>query len=271
MTNIILTASGARLTQIRSDTLQKPNWLFLPGGPGLGAESLQSLTDILELPGTLWLLDLPGDGANSAGDFANWSTALIEACSHMKHTILVAHSTGGMFALATPPLEKSLMGMIIMNSAPNHEWKKRFADFMQAHITPEITQLTEEYQEDPSDDLLKELTLECAPLYSSDKRLLQMLGTLPFNHRSHLWAEQHFEPSYVAKWIPQKMPVLIFSGDRDFITPLELFSGRSDFLRRNIFMCKIKNAGHFPWFENPEQVQVVFQEFAKMFRRPPPA
>ncbi|MBA3488707.1 MAG: hypothetical protein H0T78_04040, partial [Longispora sp.] len=59
------TRSGVRLTLAFS----KPgrwNWLFVPGGPGTGSESLSSLVRMVSLPGSGWLVDLPGDGSNRA-------------------------------------------------------------------------------------------------------------------------------------------------------------------------------------------------------------
>ena len=40
------------------------NWLFVPGGPGVGSESLAGLVAAVRPPGTCWLVDLPGDGSN---------------------------------------------------------------------------------------------------------------------------------------------------------------------------------------------------------------
>ncbi|EUA07894.1 hypothetical protein I545_6382 [Mycobacterium kansasii 662] len=40
------------------------NWLFLPGGPGIGSESLHELVDTVDVPGCSWMVDLPGDGSN---------------------------------------------------------------------------------------------------------------------------------------------------------------------------------------------------------------
>ncbi len=42
------------------------NWLFLPGGPGLGSEALTDLTGLLrdKIPGVIWHFDLPNDGSN---------------------------------------------------------------------------------------------------------------------------------------------------------------------------------------------------------------
>lgn len=72
----------ARLQYIRTESGGNYNWLFLPGGPGLGSESLTNLTQMLQLPGNIWHVDLPGDGSNLTTDdsqyFSHWPQALIE-------------------------------------------------------------------------------------------------------------------------------------------------------------------------------------------------
>ena len=72
------TGSGARLQLVRANDGKNYQWFFLPGGPGLGSESLFPLINILELPGNIWCLDLPGDGSN-IGDgmhISKWRPAL---------------------------------------------------------------------------------------------------------------------------------------------------------------------------------------------------
>ena len=100
------TSLKARLQLIATKPGANFNWVFLAGGPGLGSESLAPLTELLNLSGSMWNLDLPGDGSNLTFDdqeyFSHWSEALVEAISALDQVILVAHSTGGMYALATP-------------------------------------------------------------------------------------------------------------------------------------------------------------------------
>jgi pimeloyl-ACP methyl ester carboxylesterase len=112
--NPIWTKSNARLNRLRRDNHTKYNWLFLPGGPGLGSESLHNLTEMLSLPGTIWYLDLPGDGSNITEDdensFSNWSNALIEATNELDNVILVAHSSGGILLLQHQNLKTILWG-----------------------------------------------------------------------------------------------------------------------------------------------------------------
>ena len=48
------------------------------------------------------------------------------------------------------------------------------------------------------------------------------------------------------------------------MTSVSLFSKLKEFNRDNIIICEIKNAGHFPWIENPEDVSHLFNDFAKV-------
>lgn len=88
MKKYLWTSLKTRLQFIKSTPGSNFNWLFLPGGPGLGSESLSSLTNKLKLPGTMWHVDLPGDGSNTTSHdkkyFSNWSLALLECVSTLK-------------------------------------------------------------------------------------------------------------------------------------------------------------------------------------------
>lgn len=265
------THSKARLHFIKSSQGQNYHWLFLPGGPGLGAEYLTNLTAILNLPGTIWHVDFPGDGSNRTDNdeqsFSHWSDALIEAVNAFDNVILVAHSSGGMFALATPELENKLSGLILMDSAPNASWQQSFAKYRQQNPVTEAEQLQQIYIKNPSDDSLKKLTIACAPYFSTAeniKKTLEIFNNLPFNHATFVWAAKNFDDTYEAKWVPQNIPTLILAGDQDHITPLSLFGHAQDFQRDNIKMKEISNASHFPWLDNPEEVIQLFSEFYKI-------
>jgi len=259
------TYSRARLQLIKSNS-HHYNWLFLPGGPGLGSESLKGLTEILDLPGNTWHVDFPGDGSNTTEDdalaFSCWSQALIEVVSALPNVVLVAHSSGGMFALATPELEAKLCGLVLMDSAPNASWQQAFNEYINEHPISDIEALQQLYINNPSNEALKKLTIASTPYFSTDHCAQQMkllMEHLPFNYKSHLWAAKYFDDTYQAQWIPHT--ALIFAGEHDHITPLSLFTESREFQRENILIREIKNGSHFPWYENPEQVRAVFEEF----------
>lgn len=263
----IKTTSNARLQFVRS-TNENRHFLFLPGGPGLGSESLIPLINILSLPGTIWRLDLPGDGSNTTDNnyaaFSHWQAALIEAVSAFEHVILVAHSSGGMFALSTPEIESQIDGLILLSSAPDASWQKAFDKTLSDFPLPELEILVKLYP--PGNELLKKLTIASAPYFLTEKSMLEgikMLQSMPYNYEAFQWSAEHFDQTYRAKWIPQKIPTLILGGDKDLITPQTLFKESKLFQRDNIKIETIKNAGHFPWLDDPKAVVSAFREYLR--------
>lgn len=273
MTPLIRTKLNARIQLISKNDEDIINWLFLPGGPGLGSESLATLTQCLHLPGAIWHLDLPGDGSNLTKDdetsFSKWSQALVEAVSVLEQVILVGHSTGGMYALATPELEKKLYGLVLMDSAPDAQWLKLFTSYTQNNPLPEVNHYTALYAKNPSNEALREVTLASAAYCFTAEYIntgIALLKDLPFNYKSCEWSGQHFDQTYEAKWYPKNIPALILTGEFDQIIPLKFFKESSDFQGQNILIREIKNAGHFPWVENPEGVASVFEEYYQFLK-----
>jgi len=264
------TALKSRLHLVNNQGGSACHWVFLPGGPGLGSESLSKLTELLQLPGSLWHLDLPGDGSNittnNAEHFSHWSEALVEAVQTFDKVILVAHSTGGMYALATPALEKLLTGLVLMDSAPDASWQPIFMEYVKQHPLAEVEKWQQIYSASPNNELLKKLTLASAPYLFTKAGLkngIAMLKTLPVNYETCEWSAQYFDGTYKAKWIPKNIPTLILGGDEDHITPLRLFTQSKDFQRNNILIREIKNAGHYPWIDNPDDIHLVFKEYCQ--------
>ncbi len=272
--SVVYTTSRARLQRVNSSKSKGLNWLFLPGGPGLGSESLLSLIDILNLPGILWVLDLPGDGSNitsnNADSFSRWPKALVEAISQFNQVILVAHSTGGMYALSLPELEGLLKGLVLLDCAPSAIWQASFAEVVKKIPVTGIELIQEKYEKNPNNQNLKELTLASAPYLFTQKGLtsgLELLRTLPYNYETCQWSAAHFDQTYDAKWIPKTIPTLILSGEEDFLTPLQLFQDDKRFHRENINFQSIKEAGHFPWIENPAAVARAFSMYADSLKK----
>ena len=268
------TTSGARLQLVHSSGTWNLNWLFLPGGPGLGSESLLPLVNILNLPGKFWLLDLPGDGSNTTSNnsksFSHWSSALIEAVSEFDQVILVAHSTGGMYALSLPELEDLLLGLVLLDSAPDAKWQVLFGQVIKNFPISGLEALQENYENEPSNMALKALTMASAPYLFTKKGKtigLESLVHLPYNYETCQWSEKYFDSTYKAKWVPKIIPTLILAGKEDLITPLNLFKDDKRFHRNNIILKSIREAGHFPWIENPIQVAKEFKAYANRFNK----
>jgi pimeloyl-ACP methyl ester carboxylesterase len=270
--NFLWTKSKARLQLIKSTTGCNFHWLFLPGGFGLGSESLVPLTNILKLPGSMWHVDLPGDGSNLVDHpeyyYERWAEALIEVVSVFDEVVLVAHSSGGMFALSIKPLKKILSGLVLMGSAPNYSWQRNYSTYSKKNPLPKVERLQQLYEKHPSNALLKQLTIAAAPHFltpSTLKKDLAFFNCLPYNMTSQLWFDKYFHPTYQAKWVPTTLPTLIFTGDQDPITPLTVFSNKKIFHRKNILMREINHASHFPWMDNSQDVINVFSGYCKNY------
>lgn len=265
---ITYTPSRARLQTVNDNNSGPFNWIFVAGGPGLGSESLSSLTRLLNLPGTTWHFDFPGDGSNLTADddfyFTQWQKSLIEAAKSLENVIMVGHSTGGMYIQATPELEKLLAGVVLMDSAPNSEWRGQFNAYISANPISGIEELIEAYDKNPDNDSLKQLTLAAISWSVSEKGvklICDEMQTWPFNNKAMVWSDTHFDPIYEAQWIPEKIPALIFAGSDDHIIPLSAFTDLPEYHRNNICIRMIKNASHFPWIENPQAVVDEFTDF----------
>lgn len=270
-TNYLWTKLGARLQFVKSNLGEKYNWIFLPGGAGFGSEYLSTLIKNLHLPGTIWLVDLPGDGSNIAvndeNGLSNWETALIEAVSSLEKVILVAHSAGGMFALATAKLENLLSGLVLISTAPDSSWLPAFLEYVAKHPSEELEKWQKKYTSKPSNEYFREFVRAILPYWSATKglpKLIPLLDKIAFNYQAYEWYNKNFQPSYKLKWYPREIPTLILAGDEDHITPLILFSKSKNFKRKNILIHEIKKSGHFPWMDNPKQVILVFEEYCRL-------
>ncbi|EUA07840.1 alpha/beta hydrolase family protein [Mycobacterium kansasii 662] len=121
------TTSGLRLRR-RASRAGDLNWLFLPGGPGIGSESLHELVDTVDVPGCSWMVDLPGDGSNvnapgaPADPYDLWPQVLLEAAHAVAHPVFVGHSTGGEYLLSVPALDGCLAGLALVSTAPDASW-----------------------------------------------------------------------------------------------------------------------------------------------------
>jgi len=279
MNNIITTASGFRCTPVDSQAnpsqKETPNWLFLPGGPGLGSEYFQSYLETIDLPGKLWRMDFPGDGSNlldKTVDYNQWSAGLIEAVKELAPAVLVTHSFSGMLALTVPELEDLLAGFVIMDSAPNKLWrswphftsdhpKKLRAHIDQIHLS-RVDELQAIYDQNKNNETFKNLTLSRWEYFISaqkESEAKKLFASLPYSEKSFAWAQEYFHPTYEATWVPQKVPTLILAGSEDVLTPIFLFQKNKRFHRENITITEIPGGSHFPWMEQPKLVEAALK------------
>jgi pimeloyl-ACP methyl ester carboxylesterase len=251
------------------------NWLFLPGGPGIGSESLVGLVDAVEVPGASWLVDLPGDGSNTAAPgggedpFAGWPGVLVEAARAMPGVVFVGHSTGGMYLLSVPELERHLTGLVLVSSAPHAGWMPAFAELTRQRPLPAVEVATAAYEADPTSDNLGRVAVASAPWNFTPDGLragAELLGRMPYNADAVNWSARNFDETYESRWWPATLPTLIVSGSHDRIVDQSLWNEprlRGDHVLRR----HIDSAAHFPWIERPDAVRAAFHDFAAAFDR----
>lgn len=269
----LFTASGVRLRQ----RVQRPgglNWLFLPGGPGIGSESLHELVDALDVPGSLWLVDLPGDGSNvalpepSEGYYQMWPKVLLEAAQALPNCVYVGHSTGGMYLLSVPELEEHLRGLVLISTAPDAGWHPRFVEMTLQNPLPEVESAGRAFEEERTNERLRDVAVASAPWNFTEESVdvgRELLGRMPYNFAAVDWSDRHFDHTYVARWWPASLPTLILSGSRDRIVDQALWEDPR-FQGQNVLHRTLAGGAHFLWIEKPEAVREAFAELAAMIQ-----
>lgn len=267
---IHFTESGVRLTE-RGRRPGSLNWLFLPGGPGIGSESLAGLVDLLELPGTSWLVDLPGDGSNREGPgipddpFRLWPRVLAEAAGTVPNPVFVGHSTGGMYLLSTPELENLLVGLVLVSTAPDASWLPAFVQMAELNPLPAVHAASERYAADASDENLAAVAVASAPWNFGPRSIAagaEFLAQMPYNGSAVEWSDHNFDHDYALTWWPTRIPTLIVSGSDDRIVTQSLWDDPT-FSGENVTRVWINEGAHFMWFENPEATKRAFERYSK--------
>ncbi|HEY4243288.1 MAG TPA: alpha/beta hydrolase [Kofleriaceae bacterium] len=260
-----LTRSDVRLRKRRAGV--GPDWFFLPGGPGIGSESLHELGDALDVPGSIWMVDLPGDGSNTVDEpepYRRWPGVVIEAIERSARPIFVGHSTGGMYLLSVPELERKLAGLVLISSAPDATWRPAFAAMCARHPLPAVAAASAAYAAHRTPATLRALCVASAPWNfgaHAVERGRELLGRMPYNVEACEWSAREFDDSYAARWWPQQLPTLIISGSDDRVVDQSLWD-RPQFRGAHVLHRRIAGGAHFPWIEEPAQVAAAFRELA---------
>lgn len=269
MIETFYTVSGIRLRR-HSRKSGDLNWLLLPGGPGIGSESLIDLADCVDVPGSIWLVDLPGDGSNRspsgapADPYSCWPDVLVEAAKALPNVVFAGHSTGGMYLLATPELEKHIIGLVLIDTAPDASWHERFVEMTQLHPLPAVLDASSAYEADRRDENIAAIVVASAEwnfAAAGVERGRELLSGMPYNGAAIDWSEANFDHVYQSKWWPHSVPVLVLGGEEDRI----VWQGswrNPKFHTTNATFRTIKGGGHFPWVENPTSVSAAFDELA---------
>lgn len=259
------TSSGVRL-RLAAEREGKCDWLFVPGGPGLGSESLEELVHAVDVPGRSWLVDLPGDGSNVSPPgtpeppYSVWPHVLVEAAKTFPRSVMVGHSTGGMYILSVPELEDCASGIALVSSAPDARWRRTFGAMTARHPLPAVDEAAAHYTVERTPERLRDVAVASAEWnFTSDSidRGRELLGRMPYNPEAVDWSERNFDDVYESRWWPRSLPTLIVSGEDDRIVDQALWEAAS-FGGEHVIRARIEGAAHFPWLERPREVRAAF-------------
>ena len=245
------------------------NWLFLPGGPGLGSEYLVELCNKLSLPGSIMLLDFPKDGTNPHGTLSiqYWREGLIAILKSYDNPILVTHSFAGMLSLTMPEIENYLAGLVLMNTTTADTFFDHITAMREQHGLPDLLPAAAEYHLNPSDQTYKQFWYSYKYYCFTPEELPageQIMQQFAFNNAAYSEAINHFYLSYSCSWYPTLIPTLTIASEQDYICPPQAFIANEQFQSKNVINKLIEKAGHFPWITQFEAVQNCFDEFINL-------
>lgn len=244
-----------------------PNWILIPGGPGMGPEYLSELFGRLDLKGSIWTFDILDANRKSLSDeeiVDGWKRSLLEAAKTLKPALIFGHSFGGMLALSTKELEKHIAGLILADSDPV-DWLKDCAD--SPIPKSEMEAWGKKLSDAPSDSLYKDYFSAIAPYYFSEECLRagrELIDRNSYSYRTFLIGNNNFFSNYEMAIDLRPIPVFCLAGERDIITPMNIYQRSAQFKeKKDARYFPIPGGGHFPWVENFQEVSSVLQRIEK--------
>ena len=262
---MIHTPFGFRIKTISEGTGY--DWIFLPGGPGLGSEYLEDFCRKLRVPGSIFLADFPMDGTNYYGklNFHLWREGLLDLLQSFKNPILVTHSFAGMFVLNMPDIEKYLAGLVVMNTTTANTFFQRVHDMHVKYHLPDLAPAASAYHMNPSDETYKAFWDDYKYYCFTPEELAEgekMIPLFAFNSAAYHYAVTCFYPEYECRLQLSHIPAMTITSENDFICPPAIFIQDKRFQSKNMINKIIPNAGHCPWVNYFDSVQDCFSEYA---------
>jgi pimeloyl-ACP methyl ester carboxylesterase len=242
------------------------NWLFLPGGPGLGSEYLIDHCQKLKLTGTVTVLDFPMDGTNLNGtlNMLDWQDGLKDLLRNFHHPILVTHSFSGMFVMNMPEIEKHLSGLVLMNTTTENSFFEHVSAMHDKHGLPDLLPAASAYHLNPTRDTYRAFWDTYKYYCFTPEEMTEGEKILPlfaFNNEAYHFAITEFFATYRCQLIPHLIPMMTITSENDFICPPHIFKQDRRFQSDLIMNKVIPNAGHCPWLLHLDAVKACFDEY----------
>lgn len=246
------------------------NWLFLPGGPGLGTEYLAEFSKQLILPGTVSLVDFPFDGTNQHGslNINVWQKGLFDLIQTIPNPILVTHSFAGMFALSLLEPHENIAGLVLMNSTTSDSFFQHVSAMQHQHDLPDLAPAAAAFHLSPCKANFQRLWQDYKYYCFTKEEILlgkKMMKVFAYNDKSYYFSVQNFYSKFQYQQKQYSFPILTIASENDYVCPPRVFIEDKNYQAENILNKIIPGAGHFPWLKHFDEVQNCLNEFIEKY------
>jgi pimeloyl-ACP methyl ester carboxylesterase len=230
---------------------QNFTFTFIPGGPGFTSNCFEKFAKKYLSEYKVLAFDSTG---NRKPKLSLWVKDLESALKQYPTDIVIGHSFGGMLALSSKNLPSLAKGLVLLNSAPNSNWKKNLGKFKFTKLeTEEMKTALKAFKSNRSKKNLQKLWASWAPYYFNRKNLKfgkRWLSKQEYIVKSFGSSEKLLNNYKIKN--PLKTKTLIVAGSKDKLTPISGFR-ISGFLKSGLVdFHQLPNCSHFPWLENPK-------------------
>lgn len=248
---------------------ERPVVAFIPGGPGLSSHTLAGV-ERLTRSFDVALVDPPGTAGlpeATTPAFDEIVDSLCEALRETKRSLIIAgHSFGGYYALrclsrAVLPIRGLALVSTPLTPATYAEASKRYSNLKDANIVAS----EKRWEESPSEETFRAWVSSCSPMFFGDaarergcRMLLEdRMSYLSGKNLMDLMSAAQLSQELILAARSYRGPKVFLAGADDALYPV-------DFMKKDAALIPmefqpISKCGHFPAFENSEEVTRTFE------------
>lgn len=236
------------------------NWMFFPGGPGLGPEYLEGFLIEANLKGSIFVLKYPSPCKTETvvKYLSKLNQDILEFIKSLPNLIIVGHSYGGMLLQCLNLKCDNIKKQILLNSSPTLECfslaaksAKTFSDSEKRAI--EIAE--NDFANDKNTANLRRLYKSWAPYYVPHAFLedyFNMLDLTTFDVQLYEWGNSNFYEYFRTKTFLMDN-IIAINSKFDIICPSSLFH------KQPVQMNEINSSSHFPWISDKEALLEILK------------
>lgn len=146
--------------------------------------------------------------------------------------------------------------VILLSSSPDQSWMSyanQSLNKMPQKIKESIEEAERSFEKNKTSKSYSQLMMAWAPYYLVNSKNLKYLEKIGLESNLEIYLKaREFYNNMKPIWISWNFRLFCLAGEQDKITPISLFASNPHFSSSKCDFNSIKNAGHFPWIDNPE-------------------